>query len=164
MSTRPSGLPLIPAEAAEIVQEVASVDERGRINLLPRWLSKANWTPSQYSELLMIFDRPGLVLLRQMEPDANRVITLHAELAASDDPEKHEKMRQIQDRYAKLTVDRSKRAHLGDSALQHLGFPTTRGTKSPIYVVIAPNRIDLLSPSLRNEMLLQRGPEFDDLP
>lgn len=57
---RPSGLSVIGDEHAVVTVEVAQIDERGRINLLPRWGSRVEWLRSSTSdvEALMILVEP----------------------------------------------------------------------------------------------------------
>ena len=165
--TRPSGLPIIPDAEALITQEVAEIDERGRLHLVPRWSIRAAWLPTPLrtaEDALMIFVEPGYLSLRSWEPDGPRIVARYNELARLGAEAPREVLRLIQDRYGKLVVPVDRRPHLGDAALQHLGLPTKRGVKSSIYVVISSGQIDLLAPSYRNAKNIEGHTLLEDLP
>jgi len=164
--TRPSGILIIPDSEALIIQEVAEIEERGRLNILPRWAKKAGWLPvtgAKASEALMIFIEPGLLSIRSWEPDGPRIFETYKQVAQEEEPDL-EALRLIQDRYGKLSIPKDRRPYLGDAALQHLGLPTTRTARSNIYVVVSLGRIDLLSPNYRNTKNIGGHSLLDDLP
>jgi hypothetical protein len=164
--TKPSGTPLIPDNDAVVVQEVAEIDERGRIKLLPRWADRTVWLkrPDKF-EALIVLAEPGRASLRNWEPDGPRIIARYNELKALGKDADIESLRLIQDRYSRLSVPSAvdRRAYLGEAALEHLGLPGL-GTSSNVYVVIYPDRLDLLSPALRNDKLRKGHPDLDGLP
>ncbi len=165
--TRPSGLPLVGGASAAVTQEVAEIDERGRVHLLPRWAERVDWLPLAAKddvEALMVFLEPGRLSLRCWEIDGPRIMARYEEFAGDPDESGLEVLRLIQDRYGRLLIRKDRRPYLGDAALKHLGLPVVRGTKSTVYVAIFPNRIDLLGATYRTEKLIAGDPRLDDLP
>ena len=165
--SRPSGVPIVPDAKALVIEEIAEIDGRGRIHLLPRWAKRVGWIPVPAAgdvDALMILVEPGLLSLTSWNPDGPRIEKRHDELAALGTGADLEALRSIQDRYQKLPIPNDRRPHLGDAALQHLGLSTKRGAKSNVYVVITPGRIDLLSPGYRNAKSIEGHPSLDDLP
>lgn len=165
--TRPSGVPVIPDDEALVTQELVEIDKRGRLHLLPRWAKHISWLPLPATndlDALMILMEPGRLCLTSWLPDGPRILERYRSIALEADPGL-EVLRSIQDRYQILHIPKKeRRAHLGDAALQHLGLPTTRGASSNAYVVLFPDRIDLLGPALRDAKNLARPPQLDDLP
>ncbi|TGN78921.1 hypothetical protein EOW77_0028800 [Bradyrhizobium yuanmingense] len=164
--TRPSGLPIIDDHAAKVIEEVAHVDERGRINFLPRWRDRIAWLSrsSGNVEALMIFKEPGLIAICNWLPDGPNIQKRYEELAERSDSEALEALRLIQSRFRRLSIPANDRTSMGDAALVHLGLPFERDKRSSIYVSILPDRIELLSPDLRNSRLLLGSILIDDLP
>jgi len=113
----------------------------------------------------MILVEPGLLSVTSWEPDGPRIVERYRDLAKFGEELDYEGMRLIQDRYQKLLIPkRERRPHLGDAALQHLGLPVARGTKSIVYVAVLRERIDVLGPAYRNTKNLAGHPSLDDLP
>ncbi len=165
--TRPSGLALIPDEKAVVIQEVAEIDKRGRLHLLPRWTMRVRWfhkTPKSGVEALMVFVESGLVSLRDLKEHGFRIEELYSDIATNDDEESLALLRLIQDRYRRFPIDGERRPYIGDAALANLGFPLTRGVKRTVYVAVFPDRIDIVSPEYRNKKLVEGEPRLDDLP
>ena len=164
--TRPSGIPIVRVEEAPVSQEVAQIDSRGRLNLLPRWTKRIDWMPNEPVELLalMVFQEPGLITICSWEGEGQRVEQRYKELALQEDAIALDALRLIQDRYQKLIVPPQRRCSLGQAALAHLGFPAPPGKEQTLYVAVYSTKIDLLSPSCRNRKLLAGNPLLDDLP
>jgi hypothetical protein len=163
--TKRSGLPIVAGPSTSVTQEVAHVDKKGCLNLLPRWTSHFQWFPSALTEdfeTLMILLDPGRVSIRDLSVNGPLIQQRFNELATETDAETLEALRLIQDRYGRLRIPISRRPSLGDPVLAHLGIE--RGHKSTIYVAIFPNSIDLLSPAYRNARLTIIKEEIDDLP
>jgi hypothetical protein len=165
--TRPSSYPVVSGAPALVSQEVAEIDERGRLRFHPRWTNRVSWWKTNQDEafaVLMVLQEPGRIALRAWTNDGDQIAARYAELAASDDEEALEALRLIQDRYQKLPIDKEYRAHLGDPALTHLGLTIERGRKSTVYVVVYPDQLNILSVSYRNEKLVSGSRWLDDLP
>ena len=140
------------------------IGPRGRFHLLPRWAKRLDWLPvpaKAPDDALIVFEEPGKLSIRNWNPDGPEIISRFHQLAQDGDLEL---LRLIQDRYARLSIPRERRVYLGSQALQHLSLPLDRKLKSSVYVVVSANRIDLISPNLRNELLVTGNPELDDLP
>jgi hypothetical protein len=163
---RPSGLSIIEDKSATVTLSVAHVEMRGRLNILPRWRQRVGWLKSKTENVqaLMILSEPGLISIRNWEPDGPLIQQRYAEVASSPDEDAGEVLRLIQDRYQRLVIPPHERPSLGDAALAHLGLQVERGTKSVIYVCISLDRIELMSPAFRNSKLLEGHPLIDDLP
>jgi len=165
--TRPSGLSVVESDAAVVVQEVAELDERGRLHLLPRWVSRVDWLNSAGKndiDALMVLIEPGLIAFHDWKVDGPRIAKRYKDIATSSDADAFEALRLIEDRYCRVKITKDRRPHLGDAALAHLGLPIKRSEKSLVYVVIYPNRIEILSPAFRNAKLISGTHQLDDLP
>lgn len=165
--TIPSGRPLVPLPEAPVFQELAHIDPHRRLNLLPRWTLRFDWlkpTKNNPSELLMVLREPGFVRLLPWTPWGEQVRLRYEELAAADASDDClEAMRLLQDSYGRLQVDAEHRPYLGDAALAHLGVSLERGVRSPVYVVVYPNSLGLLSAGAR-EFRLKHATALDGLP
>jgi hypothetical protein len=165
--TRLGGLPVVADESAVVMQEVTEIDDRGRLHLLPRWANRVDWLPLPAKigdDASMVFSEPCLASLRDWEVDGPRIVQRYMDLSKEPNAEALEAMRLIQDRYGRLLISSGRSLYLGDAALAHLGLPIARGIKSIVYVVILPDRIDLLSSAYRNAKLIVGGAHIDDLP
>jgi hypothetical protein len=164
---RPSGLPIVADEQAKVIVAVAYVEERGRLNILPRWRRKVEWLRSAGTksvEALMIFSEPGLISLRSWDSSAPAVVQKIEELSKSSDEDSLEAIRLIQDRYQKLIIPAKDRPTLGDEALAHLGVDLVTTNKFLIYVCTSGDRIDLMSSQHRNNKRIGGHQLIDDLP
>jgi hypothetical protein len=164
--TRPSGTPVVPDAPNAVIQEVAVIDERGRLHLLPRWTKQTDWIPTPATapvDAILIFVEPGLVSLRNWETVGTQIVERYQAIC-SEHELSTEVLRLIHDRYRKLAIPVDRRPHLGDATLVHLGLPITREAKSVVYVFVAENRIDILSPAYRNAKLVAGDARLDDLP
>ena len=164
---RPSGLPVVTGVSAPVEQEVAEIDGRGRLHLLPRWAKRVEWLPLPAADdvmALMVFLEPRRLSLLRWDVDGPRILARYEEIAKNPDDADLEVLRLIQDRYNRLLIRRDRRPYLGDTALQHLGLPISRGSKSIVHVAIFPNRIDVLAPAYRDTKLVAGDPRLDDLP
>jgi hypothetical protein len=164
---RPSGNPVIPDAEALVTQELAEIDERGRLHLLPRWARRTNWLPLPPAgnlDALVVLAEPGRLSFLSWEPDGPRIVQRYRDLSMTEDGADFEALRMLQDRYRKLSISTDRRPSLGDAALQHLGLPTTRGLRSNVYVVVMPSRIDVLGPTYRNMRNEGGHPALDGLP
>lgn len=164
---RPSGLPIIDDAEGLVTVNVAEVEKRGRLNILPRWRKRVVWMNSlgeKATDALMIFSQPGLLSICCWQPNGPRIEQRIVELSNSADPDALEVLRLIQDRYQRIVIPARDRPTLGDSALAHLGLPIHRGQKSLVYVSVFSNRIDVMSPSFRDAKLIEGHPLLDDLP
>jgi hypothetical protein len=164
---RPSGLQIIGGDDAMVAVEVAHVEVRGRLNILPRWRRRVSWLSSGGEadvEALMIFVEPGLISLDDWKKDGSRILQRIADLSGSADADALDALRLIHDRYQRLIIPAKDRPSLGDAALAHLGLPIERGEKSAVYVCVFPERIDIMSREFRNLKLVEGHPLVDDLP
>lgn len=163
---RPSGLHIIEDASATLTVSVAHVEMRGRLNILPRWRQRVGWLTSVTADVhaLMVLAVPGLISIRNWEPDGPQIQQRYAEIAASTDVDAAEVLRLIHDRYQRLLIPAKDRASLGDAALAHLGLQVERGTKSIIYVCVSFDKIELMSPAYRNSKLTEGHPLIEDLP
>jgi hypothetical protein len=166
--TRPSGVPIISAENAVVFQETADIDRRGRLRLLPRWIVHIDWIPITAKEdvsALMILDQPGRISLRNWEVLGPQIEGRYEEIAGkSEDDHNFEALRLIQDRYQRLIIPKDRRPYLGKNAIAHLGLQVSHENTSTVYVAIFPGRLDVLSPSYRNEKLRTGDERIADLP
>lgn len=166
--TRPSSTPLIDGSQTSIFQEVASIDQRGRLHFPPRWTNRIDWLrrcSSEATEVLIVLREPGMVSLLSWQANAEQILKRYEAIAGDDqDTEKENLLRLIVDRYGKLIVTPERRPHLGDPAILHLGLSPERGLKRPIYAAIFADRIDLMSPSYRDTKLNDGNSRLDDLP
>jgi|SRR5271166_262939 len=162
--TRPSGRPVVEGPAAIVTQEVAHIDKKGCLNLLPRWTAKLSWLAplDNSTEALLIFLRPGRISIRDLATYAPRIRERYNEIAADVQQASLDLLRLLQDRYGQLYIPKSRRVSLGDPALLHL--QVERGVITPIYVAVFPGSIDLLSVAYRNEQLMEIQSELEDLP
>jgi hypothetical protein len=164
--SRPSGLPIVDDATAAVTVTVAHIEMRGRLNILPRWRQRVEWLRSGSGNILalMILAEPGLISIRQWEPDGPRIQQRFAELAASADADAPEALLLLQSRYQRLVIPAKDRPSLGDAALAHLGLQVERGTKSVIYVCVFADKIELMSSLYRNSKLTEGHPLVEDLP
>ncbi len=165
LKTRPSGSPILEGESATVSQEIAEIDERGRIHFLQRWTKKISWLHDLSSiekETLAILIEPGRVSFRDWEPEGPRIIERYKELEG--DTDNFEVLRLLQDRYQRLIISKDRRPYLGDAILTHLGLPTSRIAKSPVYISVFPDKIDVLSRGYRDQALIVGHPAINDLP
>jgi hypothetical protein len=161
--TKPSGRAVIEGADAVVAQEVAHVEKKGVLNLLPRWISRLKWLSETHEavDALLVFVEPGRISIRD-PAEAKRIRNQYAELAANPSSDDLELLRLIQDRYGILHIPKSKRASLGDPALLHLSIQ--RGLKTALYVAIYPTSIELMSVAYRNRHLPEFHSELSDLP
>jgi hypothetical protein len=163
--TRPSGFPIV--DDPVVVQEVAEIDGRGRLRLVPRWTDRIAWWDTELTEsfgVLMVFVEPGLLSLRDWGTEGVQVVGRYSDLRGLQDSEALETLRLIVDRYHHLPIGSDRRPYLGEPALAHLGLPITRGIKSVVYVAAFPDRIDVFSPTYRETKLNLGASALDDLP
>jgi hypothetical protein len=162
--TKPSGKAVVEGDKAIVVQEVAHVDKKGVLNLLPRWTSRLTWLsdPQDSVDALLVFLQPGRISIRDPKSAVQHIRDRYAELSSSPSSDDLELLRLIQDRYGLLHVPKSKRVSLGDPALLHLGI--SRGLRAPLYVAIYPDSIELISVENRAKDLLDFHSELSDLP
>jgi len=147
--------------------EVAHIEMRGRLNILPRWRRRVSWLSSAGEvdvDALMIFVEPGLISIDDWQKDGTRILQRVADLSGSPDADALEVLRLIDDRYQRLTIPAKERSSLGDAALAHLGLPVERGEKSVVCICVFPERIDVMSREFRNLELIEGHPLIDDLP
>ena len=169
-TTRPSGTPLTPSESSFVLQELADVDERGRIHLLPRWTARVSWLHRALEsskgdiEALLVLSEPGRLSIKDWATEGLRVMRRYQEVSESIEESNLELLRLFQDRYQKLVIRQDRRPYLGDAALHHLELPISRLTKSVVYVAVFPEQIDLLGTSCRNRLLISGNSFLDDLP
>jgi hypothetical protein len=165
--TRPSGTPIFDDVVPVVTQEPTEIDGRGRLHLLPRWLARVNWAPSNSTadfEALVVLAEPGLISMRDWETAIPAIAARYAALKETENEDAVEAMRLIHDRYVRLSVDRGRRPHLGDAILAHLGLSIRRGEKSTVYVAVYSWKLEVLSANYRNSRLLSGSPLLDDLP
>jgi hypothetical protein len=165
--TRPSGNNPVSGPDALLIQEVAEIGIRGRLHILPRWAKRAGWLPVPAeceAVALMVLAQPGLISILNWETEGPNIERRYIEIASDVSDVDFEALRAIQDRYAKLYIPKDRRPYLGDAGLQHLGLSTTRNSKSNVYVVVYPGRIEILSSEHRNAKAISGNAKLDDLP
>lgn len=165
--TRPSGRPLVPDAEALVSQEIAEVDGRGRIHILPRWTKRTIWppfSPSADFEVLLVLKEPGRLRMIPWEPVGPQILARFRALEEMEDGPDLEALRLLQDRYVRMAIPRERRPYLGSAALQHLGLPTRRGSPTNVYVVVMRERIDIIGPAYRDRRQQEGHPALDDLP
>ena len=162
--TKPSGRAVVEGVEAVVAQEVAHVDKKGVLNLLPRWTARLVWLSDiqKAVDALLVFLQPGRISIRDPELDVKRIRDQYAELSIDPSQDDLELLRLIQDRYGMLHIPKSKRASLGDLALLHLGIQ--RGVRTSIYVAVYPASLELMSVEYRNRHLPEFHSELSDLP
>jgi hypothetical protein len=164
-TTKPSGVPIIPADSAIVRQEVAYVDEDGQFTFVQRWTEHFNWfpkvVPPEFSAL-MIFRQPGRLLICDWNEKGPTIISCYQELVEQADARSLRALRLIQDRYGKLVFKKERRASLGAPALAHLGLE--RGVKSKIYLATFPEWLEILSADYRNTALVEFDDRLENLP
>jgi hypothetical protein len=162
---RPSGLPIVEIDKVGVF--VSHLEIRGRLNLLPRWRKRVAWLATGNNadvQALMVFAEPGLISIKEWEPDGPRIQQRAAELANSEDIDALEALRLIQVRYQRLIIPSKERPSLGHGAVAHLGFAIERGLKSTVYVCLFSDRIEIMSPAYRDSKLIEGHELIDDLP
>lgn len=165
--SRPSGHPIVDDAAAAVTVDIAEIEKRGRLNILPRWRKRVVWINAVGEadvDALMIFVEPGLISIDRWEPAGPEIQQRFTDLSNSSDPEAPQALRLIQDRYQRLVIPRRERPSLGAYALAHLGLPFRGGHQSLVYVSIFANRIDIMAPPYRDTKLIEGNPLIDDLP
>ena len=103
------------------------------------------------AEALIVLSEPGRIEVRNWLPHGPQILEMHEELKAKSDEVSREQIRELQDRYGRLPITASGRPYLGDAILTHLGAPLETGIKTVVYVVVYPDRIDILSEAYRKE-------------
>ncbi len=164
---RPSGLSIADDAAAPVIVELAHVEMRGRLNILPRWRKKVTWLALDTDSdvhALMVFAEPGLISLRDWRTEGARVQERFAQLSVSADTDAPQALLLMQTRYQRLVIPARDRPSLGDRALAHLGLPLERGQKSVVYVCVFIDRIEIMTSKYRDAKLLEGHPLIDDLP
>jgi hypothetical protein len=163
---RPSGLSITDDSMAPVIVEVAHVEMRGRLNLLPRWRKKVTWLALADSdvEALMVFAEPGLISLRDWQMEGARIQERFAQLSVSADSDAPQALLLMQTRYQRLIIPARDRPSLGDRALAHLGLLLERGQKSVVYACVFVDRIEIMSSKYRDAKLLEGHTLIDDLP
>src|SRR3984893_7880023 len=105
--TRPSGLPIVEPDSLVIAEELAKIDGRGRLRLLARWTARiAWWSDDDPFDVLMCFNYPGLITLRDWKTAGLGVVTRYEELKQRKDHEALEALRLLADRYQRLRFDK----------------------------------------------------------
>lgn len=165
--TRPSGHALVPNEQALVTQELAEIDSRGRLHILPRWMLKAQWPAFPAAgdfEALAVLTVPGRASLMPWKPEGPRIVERYQKITQSSDGPDFEALRMFQDRYIRLALPRDRRLHLGDAVLQHIGLTRRRELPINVYVAVTNGLIDLLGSGYRNRLHREGHPSLDGLP
>jgi hypothetical protein len=82
--TRPSSYPVVTGASAVVSEEIAEIDDRGRLRFHPRWTNRVPWWKTNQDEgfaVLMVLQEPGLIALLDWTNDGQRVAARYTELA-----------------------------------------------------------------------------------
>jgi hypothetical protein len=162
---RPSGVRLDPDFPGPIIQVIEDIDDRGRLDFPPRVAEYVDWFSRHATQCLMVLREPGRLELLCWDTAGIQVIERrrHIVESARSDNSLWEALRSLEDRYHRLPLSADRRKiSLGANALLHLGAPEK--VISPVYLVGFPDRIGVLSPLRRNQLIQEIPAIFSDLP
>ncbi len=142
--------------------DVRRVDERGRLTIPGRLLDRLDWFQTgQGAECLLALTRPGRARLLPWVPHGEKVIERRRDLLADSNVDTADLLRSVEDRYLRVTIDSQGRLALPPLAIVHL-----QGTLDMrvAYVIRYPAEFELWSVEFRNNELMSRSEELEDLP
>jgi hypothetical protein len=162
---RPPGLRLDPDFPGPIIQVIEDIDDRGRLDFPPRVAEYVDWLSKRATQCLMVLREPGRLELLCWDTTGIQVIERrkHIVEAARSDNSLWEALRSLEDRYHRLSLPADRRKiSLGANALLHLGAPEK--VSSPVYLIGFPDRVGVLSPLRRNQLIQETPTILSDLP
>ena len=148
-----------------VLQEIAKLDERGRIRISTKSLGTLDWLSKESSptEALAVLEQPGQILLLPWESEYPKIQARKDELLeAKTSADTLEALALIEDRYKKLTIPSDLRPSLSQEMLLHLGMLGT--DQSYIYILRIDQRIELHSKSFRDDFRNQNPEHLKGLP
>jgi hypothetical protein len=156
---------LDPEFRGPIIQVIEDIDDRGRLDFPPRVAEYVEWLSKQVTQCLMVLREPGRLELLCWDTEGIQVIERRRQIAeaAKSDSSMWEALRNLEDRYHRLSLPADHRKiSLGANALLHLGLPEK--VISPVYLIGFPDRVGVLSPSRRNQLIQEIPAILSDLP
>jgi hypothetical protein len=156
---------LDPEFLGPIIQVIEDIDDRGRLDFPPRVAAYVEWLSKQVTQCLMVLREPGRLELLCWDTAGIQVIERRRQIAeaAKSDSSIWEALRNLEDRYHRLSLPADRRKiSLGANALLHLGVPEK--VISPVYLIGFPDRVGVLSPSRRNQLIQEIPAILSDLP
>lgn len=162
---RPPILVLDPKRDGPIEQAVATIDDRGRLQLPQRIVGGIGWvSKEQETDALAILNEPGSIILRAWVPFGESVVERRRRFieTAASDPSELEPLRAIEDRYKRLRIPKSHRPTLQAEMLLHLGIPLL--APAAVYVWRVADALELTSVQYRLAGLSDEWEELSDLP
>lgn len=157
---------LIPWSDDLILQRVIEVDPRGRIRIPTKFTQPIDWikSPESSSDALAILDEPGRVLFLCWEKHAQPIIEKRRELLEihRDSKEALDALIQLEDRYKHFVIPADLRPTLILETKLHLEINPE--TKSYVYVRKVFDRIEIISPTFRNQQRNRHLDLIDGLP
>ena len=156
---------LDPDSPGPIIQVIENIDDRGRLDCPPRVVEYVDWLSKRATQCLMVLREPGRLELLNWDTAGVQVIERRRHIAegARSDSTLWEALRNLEDRYHRLSLPADHRKiSLGANALLHLGVPEK--VASPVYLIGFPDRVGVLSPSRRNQLIQEIPAILSDLP
>jgi hypothetical protein len=140
-----------------VSQEVRRIDDRQRICL------PTDAVNAYGKQVLAVLDRPGRVRLLPWKTHGEAVAKRREELLARErTPETLEALRQIEDRYQRISLISEPRFTPSPNMAVHLGVTPREG--EVFYLWRYPDHLEVWSPAYRNESLPKIAPELEGLP
>lgn len=161
---RPRRLKLDPDNPGPIIEEVTSIDNRGRIHIPKSLVSEVEWLGEVPLECLMVLSASGQIFLLPWEPYGEAVIKKRQNLLEPEplDEETLDNLRFIEHRYHKILIPQEYRPTLPLQALLHLELP--EHTSSRIYLTKVGEKLELASPKYQDYLNQRFPPELTGLP
>jgi len=146
------GILLDPGIQGPVDQDVAEIDQRGRLQIPSRLISSITWLKKREtsSDALVILDEPGRIRLLSWENESTPILTRRKQLIenSGESSEAVEALRLLEDRYKHLIIPKDSRPTLSKEITMHLGIPDD--AKAQIYIVRVFEALEILSPQYRN--------------
>ena len=162
---RPPELTLDPLRPGPVVQAVATVDTRGRVQFPRKLLSRVPWLRSDAStEALAVLSHPGVVRLYSWAKAAPALLEKRDRLIqqANSDSSAVEMLRVLEDRYKRFQMPLGGRPTLTPEMVAHLGLTAQNGEH--LYLWKIGDVLELNSVTYRNLDRQRDWNEFEDLP
>ncbi len=156
---------LDPDFSGPIIQVIEDIDDRGRLDFPPRVAEYVDWLSRRATQCLMVLREPGRLELLCWDTAGVQVIERRRYIAegARSDSSLWEVLRNLEDRYHRLSLPADRRKiSLGANALLHLGV--SEKVTSPVYLVGFPDRVGVLSPLRRNQLIQEIPAILSELP
>lgn len=161
---RPKRLRLDPDNPGPIIEEVTSIDDRGRVHIPKSVVSEVEWLVEVPLECLIVLSEPGQIILLPWMPFAEEVIKNRSDLLKLEplDEKTLHILRYMEHRYHRLPIPRDWRPTLPPQALLHSNLP--EHTRSRVYLTKVGGHIELTSPEHQNHLNKIFPPELTGLP